>query len=291
MFARFRTVVFSGILPTVLSLLPATASALDADPALIEAPDKKPFTMTVFGLRKAFPIAEDAIRVEIGPATASGTLKELDSYRITSEDDPDFAYESFIKPVDVTLPSNSKVEEAVVPEGFKAESGAANMTSFNRHTADLKLHTPMKPGCTYGIVAIGHGSDMVSAARTGFKFKYDPADLAKVPDIKHAPELRTLTALGLRGLDSVGNGVIRLEFGPTFSPEAGFLLKNYHVTVNGADAAIKAMGRRSIIDLYIPVGWPFSVLLQHEVFLRLDTPLKEGDVLRVEVDPSVVSGA
>ncbi|MBR5680016.1 MAG: hypothetical protein IKX19_05120, partial [Clostridia bacterium] len=191
----------------------------------------------------------------------------------------------------VIVTEAGKVEEAVVPEGFKAETGGANITSFSRYTADLKLHTPMKPGCTYAVVAIGHGSDMVSAARTGFEFKYDPADLAKVPDIKHPPELRTLTALGLRGLDSVGNGIIRLEFGPTFSPIAGFLLRNYHVTVNGADAVITGMGRRSIIDLYIPVGWPFSVLLQHEVFLRLDTTLKEGDVLRVEVDPSVVSGA
>ena len=291
MFARFRTVLFSGILPTVLTLLPAAASALDADPALIEAPDKKPFVMTVFGLRKAFPIAENAIRLEIGPATASGTLKELDSFRITSEDDPDFAYEAFIKPVDVTYTDANKIEEAVVPEGFKAEAGAANVSSFSRHTVDLKLHAPMKAGCTYAVIALGHGSDMVSAGRTGYEFKYDPADLAKVPDIKHPPELLTLTALGLRGVDSVGDGIIRLEFGPTFSPADGFLLRNYHVTINGADVAIKAMGRRSIIDLYIPVGWPFSVLLQHEVFLRLDTPLKEGDVLRVEVDPSVVSGA
>ena len=290
MFERFRTVVFSGILP-ILTLLPAAASALEADPAMIEAPDKKPFVMTVFGLRKAFPIAEDTIRVEIGQATASGTTDEVDSYRITSEDDPDFAYESFIKPVDVSIPSNAKVEEAVVPEGFKAESGGANVSSFNRHTADLKLHTPMKPGCSYAVVAMGHGSDMVSAGRTGFEFTYDPEDLKKVPDIQHPPELLTLTALGLRGLDSIGNGIIRLEFGPTFSPPAGFLLRNYHVTINGADVAIRAMGRRSTIDLYIPVGWPFSVILQHEVFLRLDRPLEEGDVLRVEVDPSVVSGA
>ena len=291
MFERFRTVVFSGILPALAILLPAAASALDADPALIAAPDKKPFTMTVFGLRRAFPVAEDVIRVEIGPATASGTLGELDSYRITSEDDPDFAYESFIKPVDVVVPAAGKVEEAVVPEGFKAESGAANISSFSRCTADLKLHAPLKEGCTYAVVALGHGSDMVSAGRTGFEFQYDPADLAKVPDLQHPANIMTLTVLGLRGLDSVGDGIIRLEFGPTFSPQAGFLLRNYHVTINGADVAIKAMGRRSIIDLYVPVGWPFSALLQHEVFLRLDRPLNEGDVLRVEVDPSVVSGA
>ncbi|MBR6240000.1 MAG: glycoside hydrolase family 9 protein [Lentisphaeria bacterium] len=291
MFEHVRTVVFSGILPSVLTLLPTVASALDADPALIDAPDKKPFTMTVFGLRKAFPIASDTIRVEVGPATASGTMRELDSYRISSVDDPDFAYESFIMPVDVTVTEAGNVEEAVAPEGFKAEAGAANVSKFSRHTADLKLHAPMKPGCTYAVIALGHGSDMVSAGRAGYEFKYDPADLAKVPDMKHPPELRTLTVLGLRGLDSVGDGIIRLEFGPTFSPPAGFLLKNYHVTINGAKADIKAMGRRSIIDLYIPMGWPFSVLLQHEVFLRLDRPLKEGDVLRVEVDPSVVSGA
>ena len=291
MFERFRTVVFSVILPAFLTLLPAAASALDADPALIEAPDKKPFVMTVFGLRKAFPVAEDTIRVEVGPATASGTMKELDSYRITSVDDPDFAYESFIMPVDVTIRETGVVEEAVVPKGFKAEAGAANVSTFSRHTADLKLHTPLKEGCTYAVIAMGHETNMVSAGRAGIEFKYDPADLAKVPNIQHPPELRTLTVLGLRGLDSVGEGVIRLEFGPTFSPPAGFLLKNYHVTINGKPVAIKGMGRRSIIDLYIPVGWPFSVLLQHEVFLLLDTPLKEGDALRVEVDPSVVSGA
>ncbi len=59
------------ILPAfvLLCLFPAgvpAAYALDADPVLIAAPDKKPFVMTVMGVRKAFPLADDVIRVEIG---------------------------------------------------------------------------------------------------------------------------------------------------------------------------------------------------------------------------------
>ena len=283
--------VLAGLLPAVLLILPAAASALDADTAIVDAPDKKPFVMTVFGLRKAFPVAEDVIRLEIGAATSANTHRELDSYRIVSEDDPDFAYEDFVMPADVTVVSGGQIEEAAAPEGFKAESGAANISTFSRHTVDLKLHVPMKPGLTYAVVAMGHGSEMVSAGRTGYQFKFDPADLAKVPAVDHPAELATLTVLGLRGLDSVGNGVIRLEFGPTFSPTAGFLLKNYRVTVNGEPVTVKAMGRHSVIDLYSPSGWPYSAFLEHEVFLRLESPLTEGDRLRVEVDPEVVSGA
>ena len=158
--------VLSGLLPAVLLILPAIASALDADTAIIDAPDKKPFVMTVFGLRKAFPVAEDTIRLEIGAATNASTHRELDSYRIVSDDDPDFAYEDFVMPAEATVVSGGQIEEAAVPDGFKAESGAANMTTFSRYTVDLKLHTPMKPGLTYAVVAMGHGSEMVSAART-----------------------------------------------------------------------------------------------------------------------------
>ena len=281
----------SGLLPAALLILPSVASALDADRGIIEAPDKKPFVMTVFGLRKAYAAAEDVIRVEIGAASNISTHGELDSYRIVSEDDPEFAYEAFVMPVDVTALSRDGFEDAVVPRGFKAESDAGNVTKFKRSVVDLKLHAPMKPGRTYAVVAMGHEGSMVSAGRTGFEFQYRPEDLRNVPDAGHAPDLLTLTVLGLRGLDSVGNGIIRLEFGPTFFPAEGFLLKNYNVTINGRPVAITAMGRRSIIDLYIPVGWPYSALLQHEVFLQLDTPLAEGDKLRVEVSPDVVSGA
>lgn len=267
------------------------AYALDADPVLIAAPDKKPFVMTVMGVRKAFPIAEDVIRVEIGMASNTGPFKELGAYRIVSEDDPEYAYEKFVLPSDVTFPRNHSVAELSVPDGFKSESKPANITEFKRETVDLKLHAPMQSGKTYAVVTRGSGSDVVSAGRAAYEFKFDVGDIAKAPDVEHKPELRTLTALGLRGLDSVGNGIIRLEFGPTFFCQEGYLLKHYHVSVNGEAVAIRAMGRRSQIDLYRPVGWPYSVLMQHEVFLQMDCVLKEGDRLRVEVDPAIISGA
>ena len=291
MTGRFHSIV-SGLFPLALLTLPIPAAfALDADPVLLEAPDKKPFVMTVMGVRKAFPVAADVIRVEIGMASNSGPLQELDAYRIVSEDDPEFAYEKFVQPSDVTCPENHSVTELSVPKGFKAESKPADIREFKRETVDLKLHAPMQAGRTYAVVTRGHGSDVVSAGRAACQFKFDPADIAKAPDIGHAPDLMTLTAMGLRGLDSVGNGIIRLEFGPTFFCQEGYLLKHYHVTVNGEPVVVKAMGRRSQIDLYRPVGWPYSVIMQHEVFLQMDRVLKEGDRLRVEVDPVVVSGA
>ena len=284
--------VFSVLFAVAMQNLPApAANALDADPAMIAAPDKKPFVMTVMGVRKAFPVDADTIRVEIGMASNNGTFKELDAYRIVSEDDPEYAYEKFIQPARVVFPKGSKVTETTVPDGFKAQSKPANMAEFNRETVDLKLHSSMVPGKTYAVVTHGHGSDVVSAGRAAYQFRFEPEDLTNVPEVGHKPDLETLTVLGLRGLDSVGNGIIRLEFGPTFFCQEGYLLKHYHVSINGEPVTVKAMGRRSQIDLYRPVGWPYSVIMQHEVFLQLDRVLANGDRLRVEVDPAVVSGA
>jgi len=282
--------VLSGLfLAGLLSMSPAVF-ALDADPAFLAAPDKKPFVMTEFGVRKAFPVAENVIRVEIGTASNTGPLRELSAYCIVSDDDPEYAYEHFVQPLSLSFPSGHNVTEAVVPSKFKSESRESNITEFKRETVDVKLHSPMQSGKTYSVIIYGAGSDVVSAGRTACSFRYDPADIGKAPDVQHEPDLTTLTALGLRGLDSVGNGIIRLEFGPTYFCQEGYLLKHYHVTINGDPVTIKGMGRRSQIDLYRPVGWPYSVIMQHEVFLQMDRVLAEGDRLRVEVDPAIVSG-
>ena len=284
--------VFSVLSVVALMNMPSPAAfALDADPALIAAPDKKPFVMTVMGVRKAFPVAADTIRVEIGAASNSAPLKELNAFRIVSKDDPEYAYENFVQPAFVSIPEDHSVRELEVPKGFKSDSKPSNVTEFRRETVDVKLHAPMQPGKSYSVIVYGHDSDVISAGRTAYEFRYDPSDIPNAPDIQHKPDLMTLSVLGLRGLDSVGNGIIRLEFGPAFFTTAGYHVGRYHVTVNGAPVAIKAMGRRSEIDLYRPVGWPFSVLLRHEIFLQLDRVLSEGDRLRVEVAPSVVSGA
>ena len=287
---RFHFRFFRFFLAGLLSV-PSVMFALDADPVLLDTPDKKPFIMTIMGVRKVYPVAPDMIRIEIGAACKTTPLKELNAFQIISEDDPEYAYEKFVQPANVSFPENCTAVEAVVPDGFKADVKEANVTEFKRETVDIQLHAPMQAGKTYAVILFGAGSDIISAGRTAGEFRYDPADIQNVPDIRRKPDLITLTALGLRGLDSVGNGIIRLEFGPTFSSKAGYLLKHYHVTINGKPVTVSAMGRRSQIDLYRPVGWPYSVIMQHEVFLQLDRVLAEGDRLRVEVDPSVISGA
>ena len=207
-----RYYILSGLFLVCLSGISApAASALDADPVLVSAPDKKPFIMTVMGVRNAFPVAPDTIRVEVGAASNSGPLYELNAFRIVSEDDPEFAYEKFIQPANVSFPDGHSVTEAVVPKGFQSESKDANLTEFKRETVDVKLHAPMQPGRTYAVIVFGNGTDVISAGRAAYEFRYDPEDISKAPDVGHQPDLMTLTALGLRGLDSVGNGIIRLE--------------------------------------------------------------------------------
>ncbi len=289
MTGRLRAVLSGLFLTGLLSAGTPMVYALDADPVLLSAPDKKPFIMTIMGVRKAFPVADNVIRVELG--MACNPLTELSAYRIVSEDDPEFAYEKFVRPADVVRPKNNSFVEVSVPEKFKAVSTPANLRDFRRESVDLKLHAPMQPGKTYAVVTRGSGSDVVSGGRAACEFRFEPENIAKAPETDHKPDLMTLTAMGLRGLESVGNGIIRLEFGPTFFCKEGYLLKHYHVSVNAEPVEITAMGRQSQIDLYRPVGWPYSVIMQHDIFLKMDRVLEEGDLLRVEVDPAVVSGA
>ena len=292
MTGRFYSVfIFPGLfLVTILFVSPYVACALDADPTLIAAPDKKTFVMTVMGVRNAFPVAPDTIRVEIGAASSTSPLGNKEAFRIVSEDDPEYAYEKFVRPADVSYQKDRSVLEVLVPKSFEAVSDVADITEFKRNTVDVKLPFPMKEGKKYAVICYGT-QEVVTGGRTAYEFRYDPADISKAPDFQHKPDLKTLTVLGLRGLDSVGNGIIRLEFGPTFSYQKGYLLKYYHVTINGKPVEIQAMGRRSQIDLYMPTGTSFPVIMQHEAFLKLDRVLAEGDRLRVEVDPEVVSGA
>ena len=185
MSGRLHSVLFCLLLSCLLSIGARTVQALDGDPALLDTPDKKPFVMTVMGVRKAFPVAADVIRLEIGMSSNAGPLKELDAFRIVSEDDPEYAYEKFVRPSDVTFPKNHSVTEVSVPEGFKAEAKSANITEFKRETVDLKLHAPMLPGKTYAVITHGHGSDVVSAGRAAYQFRFDTAALSNMPDVEH----------------------------------------------------------------------------------------------------------
>ncbi|MBR1921008.1 MAG: hypothetical protein IJ829_03260 [Kiritimatiellae bacterium] len=63
--------------------------------------------------------------------------------------------------------------------------------------------------------------------------------------------------------------------------------------MNGARREVRALGRRSKIDCYVPRGWggTYPCLMQHEIVLDLGDDLKKGDEVAVEVADAVTAGA
>ena len=266
--------VLSFLFLLAVSFVPA-ASALEADPEIVAAPDKTPYVMTVFGLRKAFPVAADRIRLELGSLSDREAGLAWESYRIVSDDDPEFAAAKNVRPLGV-----SGGRESFVSEVSRPISPTASYTpTYGRADIELKLHAPMKPGCTYSVIAADPAL-VHAGGRTGVSFRYDHADLDRVPDRKHAPELQAMTVYGLRGLEVVGRGVIRLEFGAAFNGRN--LSEKIHVKLKGEPAGIKAVGIRETPEFYESVG--LSVPKRTDVFLQLDRIPAEGDTIRVEAD-------
>lgn len=264
----------------------SAAAALDADPGVARLADLKPLALQAYGLRRAGATSPTTVQVVIGPSI-TGAAGKAEAYRIIGEGDPAYAYRDFARPLKATILNERKNAEFAVPEGFSAPK-AADIRSLTRTVVELTLPAPLKEGVTYHVVAIGVGSEMVTAAKTAATFTYRAAAPYR-DDPAHDALGATMT--GLRRVTSVGNGVVLLEFGAGYSVPGGNKLAHYAITVNGRPAAIRALGRRSKIDVYVPVGWPFKGLLQHEVFLDIGAPLKNGDVVRVEAAPAVVCGA
>ena len=264
----------------------SAAAALDADPGVARLADLKPLALQAHGLRRAGATSPTTVQVVIG-ASMTGAAGKAEAYRIIGEGDPAYAYRDFVRPVKAAILNERKNAEFTVPEGFAAPK-AADIRSLTRTVVELTLPAPLKEGRTYHVVAIGVGSEMVTAGKTAASFAYRAAEPYRDDP---AGDVLGATMTGLRRITSVGNGVLLLEFGAGYSVPGGNKLAHYAITVNGKPVSIHAMGRRSKIDVYLPVGWPFKGLLQHEVFLDIGAPLKNGDVVRVEAAPAVVCGA
>ena len=74
----------------------------------------------------------------------------------------------------------------------------------------------MKPGVQYYVMGQGVGGEMVTAAHTAAGFVYQQGRRRGQPDNRSIWPYS-----GLRQVESVGPGLINLEFGPNFSTEAG----------------------------------------------------------------------
>lgn len=263
--------------------------AVEASRSIASLADKKEAVLTEMGVRGVCAAGPSAIRVIIGPSVTPACGLRT-SYRIVSEEDENYAYEGFVMPVDLKMETSADGEtEIKYPLGFTPGKDAVKK-SLSRTSLVLQLPSPMIEGKDYSVVAMGNGGQMVTAGRSGGGFVYREAEIQSARPALCSPE--AMTVLGLRGISSIGNGIIMLEFGHAFDPVEGSRISNYEVTVNGRAVIPGRIGRRTQADVYYPVGWPFKAFLCHEIFLDLGSPLQDGSRIKVKVaSPAVTTGA
>lgn len=239
--------------------------------------------MRMMGIREASALSDSTLRLVIGPSATDAADDPL-AYRIISPDDPAYRYEDFVTPQGARA---SRSPELPLPAGF---AGNRNIVSqaLNRTIVELDLPTPMKAGLRYGVVAIGRHGEMITAAKTGAELIYRPAEANRPLTPPCSPDV--MRAMGLRGISSIGNGIVALEFGHAVAAPLSTDPRNYTVTLNDEPCKIKNTGRRSLPDVYMPVGWPFSVFQSHEIYLELERPLADGDRIAITVAPEVTTG-
>ncbi len=283
-------ILFAALASTAAQPAAPGRPAAAGRPAAGPSDDSKPAAMRAYGLREAAPLSPTEIRVVLGAATTA-SADRADAWRILSDKDPAYAYTTFARPKSVR--KIAQADEFPLPAG-DASPKPAKHGALRAVAVAIELPSPMKDGATYTVVA--HGSPsmqnlLVTGGRADASFTFKaggPFAKAELPP----PTREARDTAGLRGVRSVGGGIVRLECGAGLVPPACDSPSTYTVTVNGAPAAVQSVGRRTRIDLYKPEYWPFHVLLVHDIFLDLGTPLKTGDKVRVSVSPAAMaSGA
>lgn len=265
-----------------LAILLLAVAATVSD--LSNSPDLKPVAGRVYGVRKAERLGSGTIRVTLGSATTPLAPKMAEGWRIVSADDPAYAYEKFVQPLAAT-----EVERKIefeYPKAWRPNPKWTRPPQMWRTVIDLKMPTPLKPKAKYGVVAMGGVfnaakgvQECVTGGTTGAFVDEDAGADALAPRI-----------VGLRQVQSVGNGILVVEAGNALAGEAAEDAANWSVTLNGKAVPVKAAGRRSRLDFYYPGGWPFTGMMLHDVFLDLGTPLKKGDKVVVTANGQIVSG-
>ena len=240
-------------------------------------PDNKLAIIQSLGVRYARPIGPRQVEVCIGMSVSKSALKP-DAYRIVSFTDPGYAYEKFVRPSAVT-----GKEAALDAEG----AAGCPFPKFAATIVVLELPAALQKGVEYHIIAQGSGAEMVTAAHCAASFVYQPAG-GDAPAPGHDIDL---AVLGLRKIESVGNGILCLEFGPDFSTAQWKVPENYTITRNQKPEKIVNLGRHSMVDAYLPAGWPLKPIAAHSVFLQLENPLQDGDSINVSVDPRVTGAS
>lgn len=274
------------ILPLSFCIVHSAWCIASAAPAAPEPDpiDLKPWALECHGLRGAVAVSSNEVVAVFG-ASCTGARNQPRAWRVRSEDDPAYAYEKFVQPVEAkTLAHDIELDW---PEGFAAPNPARQ--ELRRHLVRLKLPAPLKPGVRYGLVAHGDGAP-ITGGKTGCFFEWDGSAVAEPEAVRVPADDRAARMLGLRRASYLGDGKLALEFGASFSTASWRDPAQYDVRVNGAAVPMEAFGRRSKIDVYVPVGWPFKTLLQHDVFLDLGRDLRPGDRVTIALGDRICAG-
>jgi len=238
-------------------------------------PDNRVAVRTSLGVRHVEAIDSTHIQLVIGHSCCPDVAGEAAAYRLVSFTDSNYAYTRFVSPVAADV---NKIKEV-------SSASEASLPVFYCTVVNLTCPHVLKEGHEYHVIAQGVGSAMVTGAHTAGSFHF-PSEGKPKPVSSDVD----LAVIGLRNIEPVGNGIVMLELGPGFSTGNATSLESYHVSRNGKPEPVLRMGRISRVDAYLPVGWPFKAIPMHEVFLQLKSELKDGDTLRVEVDPKLTAG-
>lgn len=252
---------------TLLAVLPAGAASLQ------DGPDSRPLVRQMFGLRSARELSPSRIEAVLGLA-AGPAAGEAEAYRIVSSDDPRYAHARLVRPVRAKV--RRETEQPGVPGG--------PFPVYERTVVELDLPEPLDPGARYALIAQGANRDMVSATTAGTPILPADSPLTWDDDTVRAVH-------GLRRIELIGPGLLLAEFGPDFQPAALSQPGACIVKISGKPAKIKAFGRITRVDAYIPRGWPFLAIPAHEIFLQVEPGFGEGENVAVEFSTNVTRAA
>jgi hypothetical protein len=255
--------------------LAAVASMCRADPLadFRGLADNRVAIRTSLGLRSAEPLGDTRVQLVLGMSVTRACQRAA-SYRIISFHDDNYAYAKFVTP-----------RQAAARTEVEAEAPAGcPLARFERTIVTLDLPHPMRQGVEYFVLAQGSQGEMVTGGHTAQGFVFGRGQAAAARD-----QAVDMAVLGLRRLEPVGPGILALEFGPDFSAEAAGQARNYALRVAGRPVPVVRLGRTSRIDTYLPTGWPFAAIPMHEVFLQIEEPWADGDLVEVQVNRAVTT--
>lgn len=271
----------------MLTALFVCASAAAAEPAmrlnpLMIDPYRRILVQECYGLRSATAIGAESIEVRIG-ASLTGSCENPASWRIESETDPDYDPADNAAPIAVA--AKSELELKAFPDSARPE--------FRKWTVTVTPPRPLKLGNRYRIVAQGSESAPVTFgnASASFSFPDDARENEKIPpqDALRAEKALPAQVLGLRGIASVGNGIVVLEFGPAIDPERILDADKRRFSLNGKAISPTLISKRQVVECFFNTD-PYEPILRTDLFFQLPEPLRDGDSLRASFDPSVAAG-